>query len=159
MRVVTNSSPLIVLCKSGLADLLPQVCDEVLVPEAVWDEVILGSNDDEAARILPLAVWAKRTAVVTDDPLIRAWNLGAGETAVLNLALSLPGYRALIDDGAARACAKTLHIPFLGAGGLLVLAKRRGLIASVDEALQKVIDVGLWLSGDVVKLLKQQAGE
>lgn len=157
MRVVTNASPLIVLCKGGFANLFPQVCTEVLVPDAVWQEVTLGGKNDLAAQALLSADWAKRTEVITDDPVIRAWNLGAGETAVLNLALSLPGYRALIDDGAARACAKTLGIPFIGAGGLLVLAKRRGLISSFDSALQKVMEAGLWLSSDVVWLLKQQA--
>ncbi|HMV47533.1 MAG TPA: DUF3368 domain-containing protein [Blastocatellia bacterium] len=159
MKIVTNSSPLIVLCKSGLADLLPQVCEDILVPAAVWDEIVSGGKDDAATRILPHLTWAKRTEVVSDDLLIRAWNLGAGETAVLNLALSLPGHRALIDDSAARACAKTMHIAFLGTGGLLVAAKRRGLIASLDEALQKIISAGLWFSGDVINLLKEQAGE
>jgi predicted nucleic acid-binding protein len=159
MKVVTNASPLIVLCNAGLADLWPQVCAEVLVPTAVWNEVTAGGKDDCAAQILPLVNWAKRIEVTADDPIIRAWNLGAGETAVLNLAHSLPGHRALIDDTAARACAKTLDIPFIGAGGLLALAKRRGLIQSFDEALQAVMDAGLWLSGDIIKLLKQQAGE
>jgi predicted nucleic acid-binding protein len=90
MKIVTNSSPLIVLCKISLASLIPQVCEQVLVPAAVWDEVTLGGKDDEAATMLPLFAWAKRTEVVTDDPLIRAWNLGAGETSVLNLACLCP---------------------------------------------------------------------
>ena len=159
MRVVTNASPLIVLCKGGFADLFPQVCTEVWVPEAVWREVALGGKDDLAAQTLLTVNWAKRTEVTGDDPVIRAWNLGAGETAVLNLALALPGCRALIDDGAARACAKTLGIPFIGAGGILVLAKRRGFISSFDDALREVMEAGLWLSSDAITLLKMQAGE
>jgi predicted nucleic acid-binding protein len=159
MNVVTNASPLIVLCNAGLADLLPQICVEVLVPAAVWNEVTAGGKDALTAQTFPTVNWAKRVEVTADDPIIRAWNLGAGEAAVLNLVHSLPGYRALIDDAAARACAKTLGVPFIGAGGLLALAKRRGLIQSFDEALQAVMDAGLWLSGDIIKLLKQQAGE
>ncbi len=159
MRVVINSSPLIILCKSGLADLLPQVCEEVLVPAAVWDEVVVSDKDDPAAQILPTAGWAKRLEVTTDHPIISAWNLGAGESAVLNLAWTLNGYRALIDDSAARACAKTLGVSFIGTGGLLVLAKRRGFINSLTEALQAVTDAGLWLSAEVIHLLKQQVGE
>ncbi len=53
MRVIINASPLIVLFKSGLEDLLPQLCDEVIVPAAVWDEVLLGGTDDTAAVALP----------------------------------------------------------------------------------------------------------
>jgi len=159
MRVVVNASPLIILFKSGLAELLPRLCAEVLVPGAAWDEVLAGGTDDLAAQSLPVVSWVRRVEVTVTNPIIRDWNLGAGETEVLNLAHVLPGYRAMVDDAAARACARTLGIPVIGTGGLLVIAKRRGLITSVADALQTVRDAGLWLSDDLVQLLKQQAGE
>ena len=59
----------------------------------------------------------------------------------------------------ARRCAQTLGIPIFGTGGLLVLAKRRGLLDSVGAAIEKIRDAGLWLSEDVVRILKTQAGE
>lgn len=74
-------------------------------------------------------------------------------------ALNHPGYRAVIDDAAARRCARTLQVPILGTGGLLVLAKRRALIPSVRASLQELRDAGLWLSDEIVALLVQQAGE
>ncbi|WP_422879835.1 DUF3368 domain-containing protein [Nodosilinea nodulosa] len=43
--------------------------------------------------------------------------------------------------------------------GALVLAKRRGLIPAVAEPLQALRDAGLWISEDVMTLLKHQAGE
>jgi|SRR6266508_7029079 len=159
MRVIINASPLIVLFKSGLEDLLPQLCDEVIVPAAVWDEVLLGGTDDTAAVALPNADWARRVEVTTFNTTVRDWNLGAGESDVLNLACAMTGYRAMIDDSAARDCAKVIGIPFIGTGGFLVLAKRRGLIGSASAALRAVMDAGLWLSDGVVDLLKKQAGE
>jgi predicted nucleic acid-binding protein len=42
----------------------------------------------------------------------------------------------MIDDAAARRCAISLNVPTLGTAGLVVLAKRRGLIASIDELNQ-----------------------
>lgn len=65
----------------------------------------------------------------------------------------------MIDDSAARDCAKVIGVPFIGTGGFLVLAKRRGLISSASAALRAVKDAGLWLSDGVVDLLKKQAGE
>ncbi|MFN0315926.1 MAG: DUF3368 domain-containing protein [Burkholderiales bacterium] len=59
----------------------------------------------------------------------------------------------------ARRCARTLSIPMLGTGGILVLAKRRGLLASVGEAVEKLRSAGLWLSDDIVRLLKIQVDE
>src|SRR5262249_31078382 len=108
---------------------------------------------------LPIVNWARRIEVTASHPVIRDWNLGAGEAEVLNLAYSLPGYRAMVDDGAARACASTLGIRIIGTGGLLVVAKRRGMIDSVTDAIQAVLDAGLWLSDGLVDLLKVQAGE
>lgn len=156
--VVVNASPLIALFRSGQADLLPRLFQRVVVPDAVWDEVIAGGHRDVAAEGLAIQTWALRDAAPVSQP-VSAWNLGAGETSVLSYALAHPPLRAVIDDADARRCARTLGIPFLGTGGVLVLAKRRGLIASVSVGVQRLRDAGLWLSDDLIRLLKEQAGE
>lgn len=158
-RVIVNASPLIVLFKSGLAELLPRLFTEVLVPGAVWDEVLAGAPLDVAAQQLPTVTWAQRTEVDTIPMVVAEWNLGAGEAEVLSLALSRPGYYAMLDDAAARACARTFRIPLLGTGGALILAKRHGLLPSVMTALDALRTAGLWLSAEVEQLLKQEAGE
>lgn len=159
--VVINASPLITLFRSGPADLLPRLFTHIVVPEAVWQEVVLDEWEewaDRAARELSKQSWPVR-AEVTSSPRVAAWELGAGETAVLSHALANPPLRAMIDDMDARRCAKTLNIPMLGTGGLLVLAKRRGLLPSVGEGIAKLRDAGLWLSDEIVQILKTQAGE
>ncbi|MBD1916123.1 MULTISPECIES: DUF3368 domain-containing protein [Cyanophyceae] len=156
-RVVVNASPLIVLFKSGQADLLPNLFRKVLVPQAVWQEVTI-PQDDVASRQLPGSAWALPTEVLI-SPEIAAWDLGAGESAVLSYGFQNPSYRAIVDDAAARRCARSLGIAVLGTGGIIVLAKRRGLIDSVDNRLKRLQDAGLWLSESVVAMLKQQAGE
>jgi predicted nucleic acid-binding protein len=158
-RVVVNSSPLIVLFSSGQEALLGQLWHEVLVPGAVWSEVLAGGPQDAAAQQLPTASWARQVEVPVIAPVIAAWDLGPGESEVLTFALTHPGYRAMVDDAGARRCARTLGIPILGTGGALILAKRRGLIASVAESLTALRNAGLWLSDELVTLLKQQAGE
>jgi predicted nucleic acid-binding protein len=156
---VVDASPLIVLCRAGLIDLLPRLFPEILVPGTVWAEIGAGAASDPAARQIPAAAWAKRAEVAAIPPDLATWNLGAGESEVLTLARERPGCRAMVDDAAARACARTFAIPILGTGGALVLAKRRGLIPSVGAALGALRDAGLWLSGDIERLLLQQAGE
>ena len=159
--VVINASPLITLFRSGQADLLPRLFTHIVAPEAVWQEVVLDEWEewaDRAARELSKQSWPVR-AEVTSSPRVAAWELGAGETAVLSHALANPPQRAVIDDMDARRCAKTLNIPMLGTGGLLVLAKRRGLLPSVGEGIAKLRDAGLWLSDEIVQILKTQAGE
>ena len=157
-RVVVNASPLITLFKSKLADLLPQLFSTVQIPPAVWQEVT-ATKADVAAQTLPGIAWGQRTEAVAVSPVIAAWDLGSGESEVLSYALLHPEYTAMIDDAAARRCAISLNISTLGTGGAIVLAKRRGLISSVVEPIQALRDAGLWLSEDLVQLLKQQAGE
>ncbi len=156
-KVVINASPLILLFKSGLADLLPQMFSEIIVPDAVWSEV-LADKSDVAATQLPSVTWVNRITVEI-SPEVLIWNLGDGESEVLSYAVKETEYRAMIDDRAARRCAQTFGIKTLGTGGALVLAKKRGLISSVNDELKKVQDVGLWLSDEIVVLLREQAGE
>ena len=119
---------------------------------------MLGGREDTAACQLARQAWALRT-VVAPSPRVAEWGLGAGETSVLSHALANSGLRAVIDDMDARRCARTLSIPIFGTGALLVLAKRRGLLASVNEGIAKLRGAGLWLSDDVVRLLLMHAGE
>jgi predicted nucleic acid-binding protein len=64
----------------------------------------------------------------------------------LSLALKNSSYAALVDDKAARRCGQALGITTIGTGGLLILAKRRGLIPSISPGIQALRDAGLWLS-------------
>ncbi|MHC5776299.1 DUF3368 domain-containing protein [Nostoc sp.] len=92
-------------------------------------------------------------------PVVAAWDLGKGESQVLSLALKTSDCAAIVDDRAARRCSQALGITTIGTGGLLILAKRRGLIPSISPGIQALRDAGLWLSNSLVDLLKQQAGE
>jgi predicted nucleic acid-binding protein len=155
---VINASPLITLFRSGQGALLPGLFKQIVVPEAVWQEVVVQGQEDRAARDLSEQLWPVRVDVAS-SPRVAAWDLGAGETAVLSHALANPPLRAVIDDMDARRCAQTLGIPMLGTGELLVLAKRRGLLVSVGEGIEKLRASGLWLSDDIVRILETQAGE
>lgn len=158
-RVIVNSSPLIVLFKSQQAELLPQLFLEILVPEGVFAEVTMAGEDDAAARQLPNVAWIQTVEVTSIVPEVTAWDLGKGESQVLSLASTTAECAAVVDDRAARRCAQTLDIPTIGTGGLLVIAKRRGIISSISPGIQALQNAGLWLSETVVTLLKQQAGE
>ena len=68
-------------------------------------------------------------------------------------------FHPALDDKAARRCARTLGIQTLGTGGMLVLAKQRGLIESVAAELYNLRRLGLWLSDELVDLFLEEAGE
>lgn len=155
-RVVINASPLITLFRAGLHPLLPKLFSELLVPEAVWNEVVSRSYDDPATRGLPQSVWARKTAT-TVDPAVAVWSPGAGETSVLSLSLHRLSYTAIVDDRAARRCARVLGVRTMGTAGIVVLAKRKGLIASVEDALRQLQGAGLWLCEDLIVALAAES--
>ena len=88
-KVVVNASPLITLFRANLHPLLPRLFSEVLVPDAVWAEVVNRTHSDPATRGLPKADWAVQRTVAS-RPEVTAWGLGAGETAVLSFARQHP---------------------------------------------------------------------
>ncbi len=151
-RVAINASPLITLYRANLHTVLPQIFPEILVPEAVWAEVVNRTHDDPATQGLPGATWAKKTAVA-NCPEVEAWNLGAGETALLSLAYADKAVKVIMDDRAARRCANVFGISAIGTAGVVVLAKRRGLIPSVEQALRQLQAAGLWVSEALIDQL------
>ncbi|MGH9938093.1 MAG: DUF3368 domain-containing protein [Blastocatellia bacterium] len=156
---MVNSSPLITLCKSNQEDILPKLFSEIVVPAAVWEEVLAGGASDPAAQRLPNLNWARLEDFIGSSPLIQAWDLGAGESEVLTFALSNPEYLAVIDDTAARRCAKALNISVVGTVGIFVIAKRRNLITKAMPHIETLRDAGLWLADKLIEDLKQQLGE
>ena len=87
---VFNASPLILLGKINRLDLIEKLCPSFLIPTAVSLEILAGPDYDAAK------IWIQNPAisarVVPDQPIpteINAWDLGAGETAVISFASSL----------------------------------------------------------------------
>lgn len=158
-RVVVNASPIICLCKSGLSEILPALFAYIIVPVAVHKEII--AKDDIAQACRPL--FAHQRVKIEGDIVIPAsvisWDLGEGESAVLSYALKHSEYWAVIDDREARKCAITLGCLCTGTVGVILIAKRRGVISSVKDSLAKLQNAGLWLSQDFVREICLKAGE
>ena len=158
-NAVINASPFILLCKSGLAEILPELFAEIFIPEAVSDEIMHG-DDTASQKLLDYRKkWLELCSVkIVEDVLV--WNLGNGETEVLSFAFeNKTKFTALIDDRTARKCAETLNIKTLGTGGILILAKKRGLIENVAVELKKLQSAGLWISDEIVNVILKQANE
>ncbi len=157
MELVVNASPLILLGKVGRCELLSRLGGSVWVPEGVVAEVE-AEPDDPAANALQRFEWLKRAAVVVPD-VIKVWDLGRGESEVLAYSREHPGVRPLLDDAEGMACALALGLKPLGTGGLLILAKKAGLLVSVQAVLDEMREKGLWLSDDVYHTILVAAGE
>lgn len=157
--VAVDASPLIVLSKSDLAHILPLLFDQINIAPAVNDEILAGPADDIARLALPKMHWLERTGHVEVAHDLMSFGLGSGEAQTLSLVRSEADSVALIDDAAARSCARSLGISYIGTGGVLALAERRKIIPSLREAIAAVQNAGLWISQDVIDLLLTKIGK
>ena len=158
-RWVVNASPVIVLSKIGRIDLLSLLCQELVIPESTAKEIQEGASSD------PSVHWIRgegKNLIAKDAPLspeVSAWDLGAGETAVLSWALQNSQYEAVVDDRAARNCASVLQIPVRGTLGVILLAKKSGIIELVAPILHDVLDAGLRVHPELQRDILRLAGE
>jgi predicted nucleic acid-binding protein len=157
-RAAVNASPLILLARGGLIQLLKLAGPEVIVPLPVAEEVRRRGSSDPTARALGENPWL----VVSDiavPPLVQAWDLGLGESSVLAWGHAHPGTLVVLDDLAARRCAATLGIPVRGTLGLVILAKQRGEIRAARPLLEALRRGGLYLSDSVLNAALALVGE
>jgi predicted nucleic acid-binding protein len=155
---VVNASPVIVLAKASHLRLLKDLADELILPDAVVAEVLAGPKSDPARQALE-GGWGVRQAPATIPGDILEWGLGAGETAVLELARERAPATAILDDAAARACAKTFGIPLLGTLGVILRAKKCGLIPQATDVLKAIRAAGLHLDDRTIRLALGHVGE
>lgn len=161
MRLVLNASPIICLAKAGLLDGVLSIADEVVVPRVVAGE-ILAVNDDSDAAVAWIKTENAQRALRDVGPTVSfvlAWDLGAGESAVLTAVAGAPGSVAVLDDQAARRCAQALGTDVTGTLGLLLMAKQRGAIVSLRQALDAVTNAGLFVSPKHVSAILAAGGE
>ena len=85
--------------------------------------------------------------------------MGAGESSVLAVALAQTGAEVVIDDLQGRKCAVCLGIPVRGTLGIILTAKRRGLIPSARRVVEELLEAGLYLSTQVLDEALRRVGE
>lgn len=158
-RWVINASPIIGLTKIDRIHLLSDICDEVVIPQGVADEISLGGYADSAVSWLQQTGQIFIQAAPKLDSRIASWDLGLGESQVLSWAIHHADYETIIDDLAARKAAKVLQIPVRGTLAVVVLAKQMGYISSVKQDLENLVEAGLRISPTILAQAIELAGE
>ena len=134
MTVVCNASPLIVLAAVGQFDLLHAMYGEIIIPEAVFHEVVVSGAGEAGAREVGTASWIKRHTV-RNAALVKALGLelDAGEAEAIALAVEQSAELILLDERLGRLAAARLGLTMVGTLGVLIAAKDRGLLTSIDR--------------------------
>jgi predicted nucleic acid-binding protein len=144
LKAVANSSVLIALSTIGQLELLSRRFPEgVLVPQAVWREVVETGKGQPGSEEVASASWvvvreARDKALVS---LLRR-ELDEGEAEAIALAREEQVSAVLLDEKDARRVARRLKLQVLGTVGLLIWARRVGAIASLREQLDTLWTIG-----------------
>jgi predicted nucleic acid-binding protein len=157
-RIIADSTPLILLAKLALLDIL---CDRfsVVVPAEVALEATR-RQDLADARYIQVLVDGGRLKVNRGDPrhstlLGKQWGIGKGEAAVLALAKAEEAV-LMTDDFAAMRVARVLRLPFTTTPRMIVEFQKQGLI-SLDAARAKLVELErhAWIGAPVLARMRE----
>ena len=153
MIIVSDTTPISELAKVKHLDLLPQIFGKVVIPQGVFNELQKGTHP--VAFIVQNLTWLEVVTVNNQqlvEELQKSFNLHLGESEAIALAEEIGASELLIDEKAARKVAMARKLPLIGTVGILLLAKRRGLLDSVKNILNEMQVKGTRIS---VKLYEQ----
>ncbi len=153
MKVVSNSSPLIFLSSIGKLDLLKAEFGEILVSEAVYDEVT--SNELKGSNEVKHADWIKVQAIKNIEVFSFMPMLDRGEESAIVLPIKQDADLILLDDLAGRRGAMMHGLNVMGTLGFLKVMHRKGRIKNFKDTLDALQKGGFWMNSDLYrKMLK-----
>lgn len=161
MIVVSNTSPLVNLATVGQLDLLRQLYGKIIIPQAVYHEIVVVGAGQPGDIEIKTFDWietqqANDRIVVTSLEL----ELDRGEAEAIALATALKADLLLLDERKGRVVASRLGLKFVGLLGILIEAKHKGLIVEVKPIMDSLITkAGFWMSQQLYEQVLQVVRE
>jgi len=153
---------LIALSAIQQLDLLQQrFPDGILIPPAVWHEVVITGGGRPGSQAVATASFIQ-VCSITNAPLAQVLQaeLDYGEAEAIALFLENPTDALLLEEKSARRVAARMRLPVLGTVGILIWAKQNGLIVSLKEQLDRLTNQGGFRLGQrIYHRVLQQVGE
>lgn len=154
-----NASPVILLAKAQVIHLVPQICEQLVIPAGIVQEVKRGKMSD-AGRTWLEAQGARFVHPPGRVPeQVAQLGLGLGETQVLAWLVEQPGFEGVLDDLKARRCAAQLRVPVIGSLRVLIVLKEQRLIPAIRPAVDQFREAGSCVSEALVQEALRIAGE
>jgi uncharacterized protein len=153
MIVVSDTSAITALLQISREALLKDLYEDVLIPEAVRNELL------QTHALLPAFLRSVKVLNITEVQRLSI-ELDLGEAEAITLAKESCADLLLMDELEGRRVASREGIPYIGLLGVLVQAKRAGHIASVRQLVSELEAVADFrLSEEVKAVAFRKAGE
>jgi predicted nucleic acid-binding protein len=158
--VVCNATPLINFAAINRLDILQATFSKIVIPQAVRNETtVAGFPASEFVLQAIAAKWLQVQPISSITANIPS-ELDEGEREAITLALETDESQILLDEREARQVAQSLGLQVIGTLGILLLAKKRGIITQAQPVLDGMIDhAQYWVSRSLYEQVLRQAGE
>lgn len=157
--IVVNTTPWIALSICGQIPLLEKLYTDVCIPLHVKEEIMAGGRNSFGVYELETCEWVRIEKVHDIEKIKLLYELEQGEAEVIILAREKGIQHVLIDEKVARLQAKVLGLNVIGTLGVLLMAKKKGLLDSIKPAIAKILENGIWIKDEIVVGILQDAGE
>ncbi len=157
--IIVNTSPWISLSICGQISLLEKLYHDVYIPTGVRDEIVAGGREGIGIHELERSVWLKIERVQDVEKIRLLHELERGEAEVIILAIEKKINWVMLDEKVARMQAKILGLNVIGTLGLLLKAKKKGLLNSIKPMVHQLLNSGIWIRDDIAKGILKEAGE
>jgi len=159
--VVSDTSPVLNLARIGRLDLLPSLYHQVLIPSAVYEELIRSKSDLPPAVEIVSQPWLI-VATANDQERVQELRgyLDPGEAEAIVLAIELRADLLLVDERRGRRVASAAGLAITGLLGVIATAKRDGLIDLAKPLLDELIQSArFWIGPDLYAGVLSELGE
>ncbi|MDB9515438.1 DUF3368 domain-containing protein [Roseofilum reptotaenium CS-1145] len=143
MIIISDTSVITSLAAISHLHLLPELYDRLIIPEAVYRELVAIAPPVPGAVDMQTITWLEVRQVTNDEEVVRLQQevrLDPGESEAISLALELKADLLLIDERSGRAEAHRLGLKITGLLGMLVEAKQKKLLSAVKPLMDDLID-------------------
>ena len=161
LTVVSNTSPLTNLAAIDQFNLLRDLFGHIHISRAVESELFYGGQSWPGAQQIQQSGWIE-IRNVSDRHIVDALRLefDSGEAETITLALQLEADLVLLDELAGRRAARHFGLEVMGVVGMLVRAKKVGLIGEIRPLVNALREqAGFYLSPAVVAHALALTGE
>lgn len=138
--IISDSSCLIILKNIDQLYVLEKLFGQVLITPEIYDEI---------GETLPGWIIVRKARDPKYQALINA-SLDSGESSAIALAAEYENPLLILDDLKARNYAESLNIPYTGTIGVLLDAKKKGIIKNVKEVLGLIERTNFRLSKELI---------
>ncbi len=147
--VISNASVIIILDNIGMLWVLEELYKEIIITDVVHQE--FGKEVED---------WIKIRKVKDENYFnIAQSTVDPGEASTIALALETKNPLLILDDDKARKLAKKLKLKYTGTLGVILKAKKKGLISSVTDVIEQLKFYNFRMSDQLIDKTKKLSGE